>query len=100
MSTVIVSGLGRCGTSLVMQMLAAGGIDCYGPFPAYEPEGLGMGRDLPSLLALRKAFKLLDPHRDAALPSLKGTLERLDSFVDGVSWKRLTYARLIAKVPA
>jgi hypothetical protein len=28
------------------------------------------------------------------------TFERLDSFVDAIVGKRLTYARLIAKVPA
>jgi ISXO2-like transposase domain len=28
------------------------------------------------------------------------TLARLDSFVDAIAGKRLTYARLIAKVPA
>lgn len=68
---IVVSGLGRCGTSLVMQMLAAGGIECHGPFPAYEPEDVGMGRDVSALLRLSKPFKMIDPHRDAKLPSLK-----------------------------
>lgn len=35
-SVVIVSGLGRCGSSLVMQMLAAAGLRCAGSFPSFE----------------------------------------------------------------
>src|SRR5690242_18079420 len=69
---IIVSGLGRCGTSLVMQMLDAGGIPCHGPFPAYEPDDVGVGRDLAKLLAIPKAFKMIDPHRDALFPSMQG----------------------------
>ena len=34
---IIVSGLGRCGSSLVMQMLHAGGVECLGAPPAFEP---------------------------------------------------------------
>lgn len=34
--TVIVAGSGRCGSSLVMQMLAAGGMSCAGKPPLYE----------------------------------------------------------------
>ena len=33
---LLVAGLGRCGTSLMMQMLAAAGLPCVGEFPAYE----------------------------------------------------------------
>lgn len=52
---VIVAGLGRCGTSLVMQMLDAAGIPCVGRFPAFEEDDpwVGTGR----------AVKWLDPHR-------------------------------------
>lgn len=32
----IVSGFGRCGSSLVMQMLNAGGMPCAGEYPAFE----------------------------------------------------------------
>jgi hypothetical protein len=37
---VLVAGLGRCGTSLVMQMLAASGLSCLGTFPDYEDPAL------------------------------------------------------------
>ena len=53
---VIVAGLGRCGTSLVMQMLAAGGVPCIGRFPAFEEHD-------PRVLGGR-AVKWLDPHRN------------------------------------
>lgn len=37
---LIVAGLGRCGLTLTMQMLAAGGFPCVGEAPAYEDEAL------------------------------------------------------------
>ena len=40
--TVFVCGHGRCGSSMVMQMLDAGGFPCFGEYPAYEPEEVGM----------------------------------------------------------
>lgn len=65
METIIVSGLGRCGSSLVMQMLAAAGFEVTGEYPAFED-----GRvNLPSTENLwsgewnGKAVKVLDPHR-------------------------------------
>lgn len=64
MNPICVAGQGRCGTSMVMQMLNAGGITCHGEYPAFEPEDIGLGRDLSALMAMGKAFKLLDPHRD------------------------------------
>lgn len=52
---VAVAGLGRCGTSLVMQMLAAGGLPTVGTFPAFEvPDGVAQ----PG-----QAVKWIDPHR-------------------------------------
>jgi len=35
---IMVCGLGRCGSSLVMQMLAAGGVPVTGDAPAYEDD--------------------------------------------------------------
>ena len=70
--TVFVSGQCRCGTSLMMQMLQAGGVDCHGEFPAFEPPEVNLGRDIAALAALGKAVKLLDPHRDATFPELRG----------------------------
>lgn len=67
---ILVCGLGRCGTSLVMQMLGAGGMPVTGPWPSFEDRAavaaLGdvdlapFGGDL--------AVKVLDPHRHR-LPS-------------------------------
>jgi hypothetical protein len=57
----IVAGFGRCGSSLVMQMLAAGGMPTpYSEFPAYE---IDFARDKVLIQALYGgAIKVLDPH--------------------------------------
>lgn len=61
---VIVAGLGRCGSSMVMQMLAAGGIPCVGAAPAYEDERTNTRLDPTWYASLAgHAVKLLDPHR-------------------------------------
>lgn len=68
--TILVAGLGRCGTSLVMQMLAAAGVPTIGTFPAFEDD---LNMRLPALDAQRefvgrcagRAIKLLDPHLHA-----------------------------------
>lgn len=72
---VIVSGLGRCGTSMMMQMLSACGLRCAGTYPDFEPEEIQahMARrfadpdddDTISAEWLSRwgAVKLLDPHR-------------------------------------
>lgn len=52
---VIVSGLGRCGTSLAMQMLEAGGMRCCGDWPAFEVSP-------PIPIPAGHAGKVLDPH--------------------------------------
>lgn len=60
---IIISGLGRCGSSLVMQMLHAGGVECLGAPPAFEPpesSPMCLTRDWMRGQA-GKAFKLLDP---------------------------------------
>lgn len=75
----VVTGLGRCGSSLVMQMLDAAGHPIYGPeesrHPAYEhPNAAGLpdysatwNRDDPRRAwlaeACGKAVKILDPYR-------------------------------------
>jgi hypothetical protein len=61
---VIVAGLGRCGSSLVMQMLAAAGITCAGQFPSFEPDEM-LESPSEAFLDLFEggALKLIDPHR-------------------------------------
>lgn len=73
---VFVSGLSRCGTSLTMQMLQAGGLPCAGNWPSFEPpETTGHAQadnmfDLVWLNGQRgQAMKWLDPYRWAPLPS-------------------------------
>lgn len=53
--SIVVAGLGRCGSSLTMQMLDAAGVFTVGTFPAYED---ATGRAGPG-----SAVKWLDPHR-------------------------------------
>jgi hypothetical protein len=58
----IVAGFGRCGSSLVMQMLAAGGMPTPGSeYPSYEiPKGRAVNPE--AWAAMGGAVKILDPH--------------------------------------
>ena len=61
----LVCGLGRCGSSLAMQMLHAGGYRTSGDHPAYEDDiALLPNRGTSSLWQrhIGGAVKLLDPH--------------------------------------
>src|SRR5690348_17944000 len=61
---LIVAGLGRCGSSLMMQMLQRGGMKCAGEFPAFEmPETnhCSISREWLSQFS-GGAVKILDPH--------------------------------------
>lgn len=63
-SIAAVVSQGRAGSSMVMQMLAAGGVRCpFGDWPAYEDGRLyGPGADLTLLhTAHRRGVKLVDP---------------------------------------
>ena len=68
---LIVAGLGRCGTSLLCQMLDAAGVPTCGTYPDFEVAELNRGR----LTAARidehagQAFKVLDPHKVGIDPS-------------------------------
>lgn len=70
MPVIIVAGLGRCGTSLVMQMLAAACVPTIGDYPGFEDD---INMRLPDLDAQREfyarapghAVKLIDPHLHA-----------------------------------
>lgn len=66
----VVCGFGRCGSSLVMQMLAAGGMPCVGEAPAYEiPEVMNLPASWEFLEELPgKAVKILDPHLNTPKP--------------------------------
>lgn len=59
---IVICGFGRCGSSLAMQMLAAGGMPVVGDWPDYEsPSAMRLTRELAEVYAGR-AMKLLDPH--------------------------------------
>lgn len=62
-AAIVVAGQGRCGTSLMMQMLHAGGVSCVGEWPAFESNASMFGSfDPKSFAALRgQAIKLITP---------------------------------------
>lgn len=62
---LIVAGLGRCGTTMVMQMLAAGGVTCAGLPPAYEPREAAPFAFDPEWFRDQRghAVKLINPFR-------------------------------------
>jgi hypothetical protein len=68
--TVLVCGHGRCGLSMVMQMLYCGGVPCNGEWPAFEPEQTGPGMDVVRLGGWLKgrATKVIDPHLSRSWP--------------------------------
>ena len=60
---IIVSGLSRCGTSLVMQMLQAGGVAVTGEYPAFELVEFTGPRELSFLQKFKgHGVKIIDPH--------------------------------------
>ncbi len=79
---ILVCGFGRCGTSLVMQMLAAAGVDCAGRAPTYE-EQIAPEHKNDAVYWYRtfagRALKVLDPDRfrpPADIPYLVIWLDR------------------------
>lgn len=60
---VVVSGVGRCGSSLTMQMLHAGGYPTIGEYPAFEDIRAGaFGHDTEWISKQQgKAIKILTP---------------------------------------
>jgi hypothetical protein len=79
---ILVEGFGRCGSSMVMQMLDAGGIAIIGKAPGYEDR-----RVLSPVFSTRAAFygtctgkavKCLDPHHFPPPPELNAVVIWLD----------------------
>lgn len=59
--TTLITGFGRCGTSLVLQMLQAGGFPVVGEYPAFEHEQIRQfNKDW--LVCQEGAVKVLNPH--------------------------------------
>ena len=61
---IAVSGFGRCGSSMLMQMLHAGGVPCTGRAPAFEDNAVACAVT-PEYVAEHAghAVKVLDPQR-------------------------------------
>lgn len=68
MKSILVCGLPRCGSTLTMRMLAAGGLPTIGTEPDYEDDCMLWGRvSVATLDAIEgKAAKLLEPQRVTA----------------------------------
>lgn len=66
---VLVCGLGRCGSSLVMQMLSACGLYCSGTYPMFEDDVVFGPESTPDIedFTDHDAVKVLIPHK-AHLP--------------------------------
>ncbi len=74
---VLVTGLGRCGSSMVCQMFHAGGAEVAGEYPSFEtPESFSADWVVEQLSAGR-VVKVLDPHR-YDLPALDTNVIWLD----------------------
>lgn len=60
---LLVAGLGRCGTTMVMQMLNAGGLRCAGTWPAFEDIPFSPSRVDQGWVAEQdgRAVKWIDP---------------------------------------
>ena len=97
-SPIFVAGLGRCGSSLVMQMLHAAEIPCCGEFPAFEPREVGEGRDLSKLLAIPAAMKMLDPHHDEWPESFGARIIWLDRDVREQAKSQIKFIRHVAEL--
>lgn len=73
---LFVAGIGRCGTTMVMTMLDAGGFPVTGPRVSYEPAERWRG-GRPDIDWLRaqggRAVKWLDPTRHPGIPRLMPT---------------------------
>lgn len=116
---VLVCGLGRCGTSLTMQMLHAGGLPCIGHWPAFEEHRANFESFDADFIASHPghAVKILDPQRVrlqqgqvlSRLPAIviwllrdfteqaKSQAKLLESFV-GMTSNRLHRRRLVASL--
>lgn len=76
---VLVAGMGRCGSSLTMQMLHACGLRCAGQPPAFEPEEINLlnGDPTAEWMTQFEAVKIIDPHR-GKLPFINAVVVWLD----------------------
>lgn len=98
---VIVSGLGRCGTTMVMNMLAAGGMTCAGFAPAYEDERTGGGpldREWFESLS-GQAVKILNPHQNPPPKDVPSVAIWLDRNPKDQARSQAKFVHLLAGMP-
>lgn len=100
---VIVTGLGRCGSSLTMQMLAAGGLRALGKHPTYEVPQAMLGSLTRDWLDQQQncAIKILDPHRLAeSVLNLPGQrIIWLDRNLEQQALSQVKFMRVVLEVP-
>jgi hypothetical protein len=100
-TTLAVAGLGRCGLTMTMQMLDAGGLDVWGEPPAYEPNHYvtawssdavklvdPIGNELSGLLPEPGRLKWLWLARDAK-EQAKSMAKMIEGTGRAVEWRRL-----------
>lgn len=96
---IVVAGLGRCGSSLTMQMLEAGGVPCVGEYPAFEdPRSCSLQFDWKWFSSCAgKAVKVLDPHHlDVPLHSVPCSVIWLDRDPTEQAKSQLKFANAFA----
>jgi hypothetical protein len=99
--TLAVAGLGRCGLTMTMQVLDAGGLDVWGEPPAYEPNHYvgawssdavklvdPIGNELSGLLPEPGDFRWLWLMRDAK-EQAKSMAKMVEATGRDVDWRRL-----------
>lgn len=98
---ILVAGLGRCGTTMTMHMLAAAGVPCVGGAPSYEVEEVNHHTPDAAWLAAQggKALKLLDPHHCRPLPRLPALVVWLDRDAMEQARSQAKFAHLVAGFP-
>jgi hypothetical protein len=98
---LIIAGLGRCGSSLVMQMLAKAGVACVGTFPDYEVEEVNHRAIDASWLREQagRAVKILDPHVATVPAEVSGPVIWLDRNPREQARSQAKVARLMVGLP-
>lgn len=98
---IIVGGLARCGTTLMMHMLHAGGVSCIGAKPAFEVDEINHRAVNLDFLARHPghAFKLLDPHMTALPDGLDAVVIWLDRDVDEQARSQAKFVQMLAGAP-
>lgn len=97
MIPILVAGLGRCGSSLVMQMIEATGVPCFGEFPAFEPREVSIDERSPQrLLEVPMAMKILSPQLSKWPLSFEAKIIWLDRDVREQAKSQVKFLQMVA----